>query len=397
VVQIANANFHANVPANEYTMNRLRVFPSVVLVFLSACTAVASPTLTQQSILPSPATTPTPTNIATFYPKSAAQTTSATSTPFPVTDAPPLLPTATIGAMQLFFPTVIPAKGAEYRPPLYPIPWALSSYDHFYLSSPIAASYPGDPEWDYRYGGVFFAPDIIHTGVDLPAPRGTDVLAAGPGTVVWAGIGLYTGSSDNVKDPYGLAVAIRHDFGYQGEQLYTIYAHMDEVDVVVGQWLETGDVVGNVGSTGTTTGPHLHFEVRLGENSFYDTRNPELWTAPPQGYGVLVGRVMADYGTTLKNYLVQLKNIGTGQKWLVYTYASDATIHSDAYYNENLVLGGLPAGIYELNVQYAGMNNPVDIQILPGQVTFFSFHGFSSYDFSAPVTPSTGTATPGAS
>ena len=81
--------------------------------------------------------------------------------------------------MQLFFPTFIPDKGAEYRPPLYPIPWAISPYDHFYFAAPIAAVYPADPEWDYRYGGVFFAPDIIHTGVDLPAPRGTDVLAAG--------------------------------------------------------------------------------------------------------------------------------------------------------------------------------------------------------------------------
>jgi murein DD-endopeptidase MepM/ murein hydrolase activator NlpD len=298
--------------------------------------------------------------------------------------------------MQFFFPTVIPVKGAEYRPPLYPVPWALSPHDHFYFSSPIAATYPADPEWDYRYGGVFFSPDIIHTGVDLPAPRGTEVMAAGPGTVVWAGIGLYTGSADNLKDPYGLAVAIRHDFGYQGQQLFTIYAHMDEVDVVVGQWVKAGDVVGNVGSTGTTTGPHLHFEVRLGVNNFYDTRNPELWTAPPQGCGVLAGRVMADFGSTLKNYLVQVMNVVTEMKYPVYTYASDATIHSDAYYNENLVLGGLPAGIYELNVQYAGMNNPVNIQIFAGQVTYFSFNGFGLYNFSPPATPSNETTTPSA-
>ena len=113
--------------------------------------------------------------------------------------------------------------------------------------------------------------------------------------------------------------------------------------MVVGQWLNTGAIVGKVGSTGNTTGPHLHFEVRLGENSFYSTRNPVLWMAPPQGYGVLVGRVMADYGSTLKDYLVAVKNIQTEKTWKVYTYASDATIHSDAYYNENVALGDLPA------------------------------------------------------
>ncbi len=147
----------------------------------------------------------------------------ATPASISVSKTPSPLPTDTISPMQLFFPTVIPAKGAEYRPPLYPTPWALSPYDHFYFAAPIAAAYPGDPIWDYRYGGIFFGPDVIHTGVDLPAPRGAEVLAAGPGTVVWAGYGLYSGSSYNLKDPYGLAVAIRHDFGYKDQQLYTRY------------------------------------------------------------------------------------------------------------------------------------------------------------------------------
>jgi murein DD-endopeptidase MepM/ murein hydrolase activator NlpD len=370
-------------------MNRLRVLFAIALVFLSGCAPAASQVATQALIPPAPAETPSlvPTRVDISTPESIPVQPAQTQSAFPVTDAPPPLPTATAGAMQLFFPTVIPAKGAEYRPPLYPVPWALSPYDHFFFSAPIAAAYPADPEWDYRYGGVFFGPDIIHTGVDLPAPRGTNVMAAGPGTVVWAGRGLYTGNPASLTDPYGLAVSIRHDFGYKGQPLYTIYAHMDEVEVVVGQWLNTGDILGKVGSTGNTTGPHLHFEVRLGQNSFYETLNPELWVAPPQGDGVLVGRVMADYGSTLKNFLVQIKNIATEKNYLVYTYASDATIHSDAYYNENLVLGGLPAGVYELNVQYAGYNNPVNIQILPGQVTYFAFYGFARYDFSPPATP----------
>jgi murein DD-endopeptidase MepM/ murein hydrolase activator NlpD len=381
-------------------MKGYRVFLLPALIVISGCAGMKTPSpvayfQTQDPTFTSiPPATLTPAYTAVFTPESTVNLATATPTLYPVTEEPPMLASATIEAMQLFFPTVIPVKGAEYRPPLYPIPWALSSHDHFFFASPIAATYPADPEWDYRYGGVFFSPDIIHTGVDLPAPRGTEIMAAGPGTVVWAGIGLYTGSADNLKDPYGLAVAIRHDYGYQGKQLYTVYAHMDEVDVVVGQWLNTGDVVGHAGSTGTTTGPHLHFEVRLGVNNFYDTRNPELWTAPPQGCGVLAGRVMADYGTTLKNYLVQLKSLVNEKKYLVYTYASDATIHSDEYYNENLVLGGLPEGVYELNVQYAGMNNPVNIQILPGQITYFSFNGFGLYNFDPPATINTIVVTP---
>jgi len=299
-------------------------------------------------------------------------------------------PTDTLSPMQLFFPTIIPAKGAEYRPPLYPTPWALSPYDHFYFAAPIAAAYPGDPEWDYRYGGIFFGPDVIHSGVDLPAPRGAEVLAAGPGTVVWAGIGLYSGSSYNLKDPYGLAVAIRHDFGYKDQPLFTVYAHMEEVDVIVGQWVNTGAIVGLVGDTGMTTGPHLHFEVRLGENDFWKTRNPELWESPPQGDGVLVGRVMSTYGQRLDSYLVMLKSLDTETQYSVKTYGP-LTANSDAYYNENVVLGDLPAGVYELNIPYGALNRKANIQILPGQITYFSFYGYNGYDFTLPPAPLTGT------
>jgi murein DD-endopeptidase MepM/ murein hydrolase activator NlpD len=288
--------------------------------------------------------------------------------------------------MQLFFPTVIPAEGAEYRPPLYPTPWAISPHDHFYFAAPIAADYPGEPEWDYRYGGNYFSPDVVHTGVDLPAPRGTDVLAAGPGTVVWAGVGLFSGSPYNTKDPYGLAVAIRHDFGYEGQQLYTIYAHMDDVLVVVGQWLNAGDVLGKVGSTGMTTGPHLHFEVRLGKNDFFFTRNPELWLSPPQGDGVLAGRVMNISGITLKTQLVMMKNLETGNIYNAYSYGGSPA-NNDSYYDENVVISNLPAGVYELNIPYGAYNRIADIQILPGQVTYFSFYGFSGFDFSLPADP----------
>jgi len=298
--------------------------------------------------------------------------------------APPS--TQTVEAMQLFFPTVIPVEGAEFRPPIYPVPWALSPHDHFYFTRPISAYYPADPVWDYRYGGVYFGPEIVHTGIDLPAPNGTDVMAAGPGTVVWAGYGLFSGALNNMDDPYGLAITIRHDFGYNNKPLFTVYAHLMEVDVVVGQHVETGEVIGNVGVTGVTTGPHLHFEVRLGENDFWETRNPELWLAPPQGYGVLAGRVMSTYGTILNSYLVMAKSLETGHYYTTWTYA-ELNVHADEYYQENVAIGNLPAGVYELNIPYGALNRIVNIEILPGQVTYFKFYGFAGYDFGPPVTP----------
>jgi len=147
----------------------------------------------------------------------------------------------------------LPTPGAEpitnWRPPLYPVPWAISPYDHFFFTRPIAADQTNWPIADYRYGGVFFGWGIVHTGVDIPSPEGTPIMAAGPGTVVWTGWGLFRETPGDQSDPYGLAVAIRHDFGYKDQQLYTIYAHMSEMNVIVGQHVEAGEVIGFVGST----------------------------------------------------------------------------------------------------------------------------------------------------
>lgn len=88
----------------------------------------------------------------------------------------------------------------------------------------------------------------FHGGVDLAAHSGTPVKAARSGRVVRAG---WWGS-------YGNAVAIEHIDGSE-----TRYAHLNSVTVRAGQTVRQGDLVGTVGSTGASTGPHLHFEIRL--------------------------------------------------------------------------------------------------------------------------------------
>ncbi|MBE7535826.1 MAG: M23 family metallopeptidase [Anaerolineales bacterium] len=301
------------------------------------------------------------------------------------------------------FRFVLPTPGAEpvsnWRPPLYPLPWAVSPYDHFYFARPIAADNVNWPLAEYRYGGVYFAPNIVHTGVDIDAVEGTTVLAAGAGTVVSAGWGLFSGSDNNISDPYGIAVVLRHDFGYMGKTLYTIYAHMSEVKVVKGQRMKLGDTLGLVGSTGATTGPHLHFEVRLGGNSFYDTYNPELWMAPPQGWGVLAGRISGEKGELLYEHSVETRPLPSEVPLRrVYTYAKEA-VNSDPYYQENLVLSDLPAGIYKVTMKYNDKTVQTFVEIFPGQITYFTFtdkNGFQTVPPPAPTLnflPRTATAT----
>jgi murein DD-endopeptidase MepM/ murein hydrolase activator NlpD len=188
-------------------------------------------------------------------------------------------------------------------------------------------------------------------------------------------------------DPYGLAVSIRHDFGYKDQQLYTMYAHMSEMNVILGQRVETGEVIGFVGTTGATTGPHVHFEVRMGGNSFFYTYNPELWIAPPQGWGVLAGRVMDTRGRALKSLEVNVQSEETGRTFVVRTYGDGGAINSDPYYNENLVLGDLPAGIYKVTLRFEEKNHQTWVEIFPGQVAYFTFTGDKGFSADRPPVP----------
>ena len=94
----------------------------------------------------------------------------------------------------------------------------------------------------------FSGEGAIHTGVDLSAPEGTPVHAAADGIVVsaeWSG-------------GYGRLVRIDH-----GDGLQTYYGHLSQFEVVAGQEIRRGDLIGLSGGTGRSTGPHLHYEVRM--------------------------------------------------------------------------------------------------------------------------------------
>jgi len=88
----------------------------------------------------------------------------------------------------------------------------------------------------------------FHTGIDISSPRGHSVVASAGGTVVKAGW----------VNGYGRCVEVAHGLG-----LRTLYGHLDEIHVIEGQRIARGEAIGIVGTTGRSTGPHLHYEVRL--------------------------------------------------------------------------------------------------------------------------------------
>lgn len=116
----------------------------------------------------------------------------------------------------------------------------------------LSGSWPVDGHISCPYGlriDPFSGEGAYHTGMDLSAPIGTSVSAAADGTIAHA----------DWMNGYGNLVVIDHGNGYE-----TYYGHLSRVDVMAGQSIRRGERIGAVGTSGRSTGPHLHYEVRVG-------------------------------------------------------------------------------------------------------------------------------------
>lgn len=168
------------------------------------------------------------------------------------------------------------------------------------LMFPLARSMPISSNFGWRIHPIY-GNRRFHTGTDFTAPEGTPVVATKSGRVVLAD---YTSG-------YGLIVGLRHN-----EKNESRYAHLSQIHVKPGQWVEQGTVIGRVGNTGLSTGPHLHFEWRI--------RKGSRWIAVNAGKQLLMAqanldpsqinfRNLADSGDNIKggNFLAYLPEILT--------------------------------------------------------------------------------------
>jgi murein DD-endopeptidase MepM/ murein hydrolase activator NlpD len=133
----------------------------------------------------------------------------------------------------------IPGKSSGDTPVTPPAPPAPAKGYVSPLASPVVTQAYANPSGGYALG--------CHTGSDLRAAYGTKLVAVSDGVIV---------ASDS-SSSYGINVQLRNADG-----TYSLYAHMSSKTVAAGQTVKAGEVVGYSGSTGNSTGPHLHFEIR---------------------------------------------------------------------------------------------------------------------------------------
>ena len=133
------------------------------------------------------------------------------------------------------------------------IEWSRSPYVGGEMAWPVPGFFRITSEFGWRFNNRDF-----HTGIDIAGPgiHGATVVAANSGTV------RFTNWSHTPGRGYGMFVIIDHGGG-----ISTLYAHLSNITVSVGDVVTIGDPIGNVGSTGWSTGPHLHFEVRHGSRA----------------------------------------------------------------------------------------------------------------------------------
>ena len=260
--------------------------------------------------------------------------------------------------------------------------------DHYWFSRPIDSSGINFGLNYYTYGSdgqQIDNPSRVHHGLDMPNPAGSVVRATGPGTIIFA---------STEDDPffqnsasYGNAVVIEHDFGWEGQTLWTLYAHLQSSFVQEGQRVETGEPIALSGSTGRTSGAHLHYEIRMGTQTplrYGDSYNPTLWMVPYVGRGTIAGKLIDQRGNTIDDALITIRTANGQYRGTTSTYNFDNTVNQvnpDINWDENFVIGDVPEGQYEVIASYS------DTQTISRFVDVYE--GMTTFIELQPVAPAT--------
>lgn len=280
-------------------------------------------------------------------------------------------------------PTATPTPFATVVPTNTPRP----TVEHFLMGRPfLEESGNTFPDRYYSYGATGRGEYIVHHGIDFPNPLGTTIVAAAAGRVVVAGNDLLPqcGAGGNelcgqFPNFYGNVIVIKLDALYNGKPVYIAYGHMETVLVRPGQHVTEKEPIGAVGQEGFAVGPHAHFEVRYGADSYSTTRNPVLWMRPLAGTGALAGRLQDKDGKEVRaqSILVYADDIDGTYIGDTETYSHDNAplVNSDDMLQENWALSDLAAGNYIIKAYIGGLQYSRRVTVAAGKLTFVVFGG----------------------
>jgi murein DD-endopeptidase MepM/ murein hydrolase activator NlpD len=224
----------------------------------------------------------------------------------------------------------------------------------------------------YPYGNTRGGTLRPHHGVEFNVPAGTEVMASADGTIVYAGedADIQFGPS---TDFYGSVIIIQHGFTQNNQPVFSLYGHLSEITVKEGQEVKSGDMIARSGSSGVADGAHLHFEVRVGDNSYDKTRNPLLWLYPFPENGVVAGTVTWPDGSLAREVPINLRRLDAPSPYLATTTYAGKSVNPDLNWNENFALDDVAAGYYELSVGSGDIKEKMEIWIYPGKTNFVKF------------------------
>jgi len=269
-----------------------------------------------------------------------------------------------LGSVASSNPDIQSTEDGWSLPPME-VPIAHNVWDHYWLIRPVAPNHNDFPLPYYTFGSDGAANDLrIHHGVDLANPIGVEVYAAGDGNVIWAGKGSL--EEDGYVTAYGSCVVIQHDFGYDGQPLFTLYAHLSAILIEKDQRVESGQLIGLIGNTGQVSGPHVHFEVRIGHNRYDAVYNPLLWMAPYVGTGVIAGRVTIDEKVPSYDATITLINRATGKEVYQTTSYAGKGVQSDLNWKETFVIPDIPEGQYLVTATSDAGRWAGDVKVIAG-------------------------------
>ncbi len=355
-------------------------------------TSTATPTLTPSPLPPTftPTFTPVITSTLALTPtlpiSQTALTESLALTPTlpPITTEQPLTPTLPLSqtvtqtGTEVIAPVGTPTPSPTPIPRTVMVPTDIPDYreaeDHFWFTRPFTRAHRAWGSYYYPYGTDGRGNYFWHYGIDIQNPQSTTIVAVGDGRVTHAG------PDDSIlfgpwPDFYGQLVVIEHTQQWKNQPVYTLYGHVSKLLVKIGQEVKAGQPIAEVGQLGVALGPHLHLEVRLGEGSYDDTRNPDLWLRPDSGFGVVAGRIV-DY----QNYYLPRQHITLHRAeqpsrfWReTFTYP-DNVVNADDDYVESFAFSDVPAGKYIIKTVFDGHQLTIPFTVTNRATSFVLMH-----------------------